>query len=711
MRLIVKSGTGMMDANPYQKNRLEYLKNLLELRSRYRGTPGGFHHEAEEEQLKEEIAALEQQLREAVSRPYIISRYSIPEEVFLGRRKELAQMKEILADTHIVLLSGIGGIGKSALASAYASSHRGEYAQVVCLSCSQSLYQAVTDDAGLDIRGIRFTSGKYRSRNILFMAKTDALDAYAEENRLLFILDDISWNDSRMLEKLIRIPADFILTSRDNAAGFSDADIPSSSEITVQFLNDEEGGEFFSASGGDRLGGESRRQFEAFVEKTGRHPLAMKLWLAAENPEEAAIYSDLSEIILRQGENGRDERKVLMYMSVLPPAGISEQFFLEISGLSESSVRRAVSRRLLSRTENGILVMHSLIRRTILHSLKPDCSKCRPLLMRLADSVSNAWNDEKQVNVKKESAVLSVCRAFPKPVPWMHETFSVLVTFLWVQEYYEEAEGLALSLFDAVVRKYGEPHQVTGEVALRTAAVYHNSMNYGKARDWYARALDNLSACKPVSRQYERRLVSALSRMARVYKNENQYEKALTYLEEGLRHTGMMKEAGNTYAYLQSSYLHRRIAEIRLRRGETRDAEAHRLLMHEEMDRYFSCHRTDEPRLNDMRETDVEFALSRGEYRGALSLLYQSLSVFIRYRGDTHEDTLHCRQMIAGCYSALGDKTASLHLYESVLTTLQEEYPYEYAWQDEITAAIAGIRAEQKTPARNQDEKHGQSSR
>ena len=45
---------------------------------------------------------------------------------------------------------------------------------------------------------------------------------------------------------------------------------------------------------------------------------------------------------------------------------------------------------------------------------------------------------------------------------------------------------------------YGENHQLTGQMALRLGAVYHNRQEYEKSRTWYLWGLQILENCQTV---------------------------------------------------------------------------------------------------------------------------------------------------------------------------------------------------------------------
>ena len=675
----------------YKKNRLKWLKNQYQLRQTHSDLPGGFHHEEQQEQMLRQIQKLEEEINAEIDGSDLISGCSILIEPFSGREKQLKKCEELLRRLHVVLFSGIGGIGKSAAACAYAQDHQYEYSQVIYLPASSSLFMSIVDDTILKIRDLEYSKRRYRSRNAYFRAKCEALADFADSRHLLIILDDVTGKDRKALEQLLSIKADFILTARDIAADFDLDCIPPKCQIGLRQLEEEDVPGFVKALHPESFNAASARLFKDFTASSGRHPLAMKLWLAADHPDENTIYNDLSDIILKKGMLRKDEKQVLTNMALMPGAGVNELYFLTISGLCRESVDAVVRRSLLSRTADHVLLMHPLIRQTVMHSIRPSYANSKNLLKNLADNVNNAWNEERKVNLAKEAVVLSVCACFPHLYPWMYQSFSELITFLWITEHFEEAAQMADRLFASVLQKYGEPHQITGEVALRTAAVYHNAMQFDKARGWYFRAYENLSACTPATKDYCRRLVSSISRIARIFMHENNDAEAVKYIELGLEKTEQMKQVSQSYAFLQSSYLHRRYAEILLKQGNLPEAEIHRSRMHCEMESYFSQHGMEEVRMNDIRETDIEFAIYRKDYRSALTLLYENLSVFIRYRGNIHEDTLHCRQKIAVCLRALEEKKGALAISRSLLFTLENEYPYETKWHEEVKDLIRSM--------------------
>ena len=100
----------------YEKEYIRWENDQIRLRRRYRDTPAGFvDQDAEREMIEELKEAIE---RYKISHTYeILSEYRPGDEIFVGREKYLALMEKKMAEGEgLIILYGIGGIGKSALA-------------------------------------------------------------------------------------------------------------------------------------------------------------------------------------------------------------------------------------------------------------------------------------------------------------------------------------------------------------------------------------------------------------------------------------------------------------------------------------------------------------------------------------------------------------------------------------------------------------------
>ena len=120
----------MMD---YEFEYLAWKGRQLALRQKYADTPPG---------LGPGQAALEESCQRAALEEYqnrrkwsLTTGVQIPEEPFVGRGKELVKIRKFFEDgVRVVFLSGMGGIGKSALARTYGRVYACHYDKILLWS-------------------------------------------------------------------------------------------------------------------------------------------------------------------------------------------------------------------------------------------------------------------------------------------------------------------------------------------------------------------------------------------------------------------------------------------------------------------------------------------------------------------------------------------------------------------------------------------------
>ena len=124
----------MRSEKDYEQALLEWRWRQLRLQRKYKDTAAGFVDSMAERQAfrqwKEEVKEFKE------SREHrLVSEYVSFDEIFVGRKEYLTQIREALNEkTGPVILYGIGGIGKSALARAYIKTYEAEYDHILFLS-------------------------------------------------------------------------------------------------------------------------------------------------------------------------------------------------------------------------------------------------------------------------------------------------------------------------------------------------------------------------------------------------------------------------------------------------------------------------------------------------------------------------------------------------------------------------------------------------
>ncbi len=162
--------------------------------------------------IDEAAALLEALVTELEKRDYIIPRLPTVPPFFTGRDSELAAVSERLKNDSVLFVTGVGGIGKSALVKAFARAHKTDYDAVVYLEFDGDIVHTFCDDTQLQLSTV--TRSDDEMPNEYFTRKLTHLRRICGEKRVLFVLDDLSGGISRELSKILDSGFDVLITSR-----------------------------------------------------------------------------------------------------------------------------------------------------------------------------------------------------------------------------------------------------------------------------------------------------------------------------------------------------------------------------------------------------------------------------------------------------------------------------------------------------------------
>lgn len=172
-------------------------------------TANGRYQTAEE--LAEQFARLEELTRP--DRPYLVSSLPTVSAFFTGRDEEMATIHEALTENNVLILSGIGGIGKSELAKHYALAYKETYHTVLFAPYLHDWTLLVTNDTYVPIAHChRFEEESLAS---YYRRKMSVLTALCDEHTLLIVDNLDSLNDDN-LPALWTLNCKKIITTRLN---------------------------------------------------------------------------------------------------------------------------------------------------------------------------------------------------------------------------------------------------------------------------------------------------------------------------------------------------------------------------------------------------------------------------------------------------------------------------------------------------------------
>jgi len=333
---------------------------------------------------------------------------------FIGREVELKGLEaQLQKQAPVLLVQGLGGIGKTEVCKHYLWKHDDDYQQVGWLDYSGSLkatFVSQLDVPGLDIP----VSGTLDERFAPIRRYLAGLD-----KDTLLVIDNIDWPEDPDLPLLAAWRCRVLANSRCRIEGFS--------LFALEFLSKDACRELFIRYCPAQAGERDTEAIDRLVERAGRHTLTVEL-LARTAHAAGLTAPALDKKLAKEGFNldgviqeniatlwGNDkskhkffehlgrvfdlsklskkERKLLANISLLPALAVELAELKEWLGLeSADSLNRLVDRGWLKRAANG-LEMHAVIAEVVRYKEKPTAESCRHLIEALTDKLYNEAGD------------------------------------------------------------------------------------------------------------------------------------------------------------------------------------------------------------------------------------------------------------------------------------------------------------------------------
>lgn len=146
----------------------------------------------------------------------------LPNGNFVGRQAEIAQIGSLMEGCNKLFLQGMGGIGKSELAKAYALRNRERYCTVIFATYHTSLQDTVLNESGFFTESLPRThtgDGLLESDRAYFLRKLAYLQRIADR-KTLFIIDNFDTDDDPDLETFLGGEYAVIFTTRSDFGEF-----------------------------------------------------------------------------------------------------------------------------------------------------------------------------------------------------------------------------------------------------------------------------------------------------------------------------------------------------------------------------------------------------------------------------------------------------------------------------------------------------------
>ena len=685
-----------MNEKNYDQQVLEWRFHQIQLRRKYKGTPAGFQdRQAELTAITEWKKDVLKFRKENIQN--IQSLYQPMPQPFVGRKQELSEIERTMqAPSGTAILYGIGGIGKTALMREYLRIHRNDYDGIVYLTFSKSVKNTLCNDTMLNISNLNFRPEKHGSLSKYYDLKLHVLQEIIKKGKYLLLLDDCNTQTDPDLDDFLNLSCHKIITTRVNPQswGYSGIEVLAFSTYTDWCA-------FLDLYTKEPLPEDEKKEIKEYIGKVHGHTLAAMLRISNRNAEWDT--ADIGKNLLQSFSLKKRELELLMYLSIMPTDGVPFSLFQTITQLKKGELRRLEDFMLIqidrfSAFETEKISLHPLITEATKETFPANAINCRHLIKGMENYLNgenpqhkDIWEISYEDNRKIEPYVFALVNTFTEPVPWMAATFDRLATFLWIQGYFQEAEAYSLKIYNSVKAYYGENHQLTGRMAIRTGAVYYNQMDWSNANVWYLKGLDAFKKCKPANQDYLYYFMQALAIVARMYRHEHEYEAALAAIDEALecfhKFKKQYEEKNLTLTYAQlleyPYYLNSKV-NILLEMGQFEEAEQ----LSSKALKAFEDVSDDEFRKNTFRSVQIEILIRKKSYEKAAILAEENLRQALLYRGEKYKDTLMYMEKLADLQKDLHKETEAAALYQKILQCLHLEYPYQENWIAQIHSKL-----------------------
>lgn len=668
----------------YEREFLNWKKRQLLLQRRYADTPPGLSEVQAREEEERQNAAWEEY--EEQRRLKLISVTHIAVEPFAGRREELSKIHRLFREgAGVVFLSGMGGIGKTALSRAYGRQYGGEYTEVLLWSYGKGMEQIFADDRQLGISNLTYTKSAWPSRRQYALEKYRKLTEIAAAGKLLIILDNYDRQEDPWFHMLAELPCDLLVTTRFSAGTLAGKGY---AVLTVQSLSGrEEWREFYRIYAGAEPEGAERESLEAYRESVLGHTLKMKLALC--NPDGILAAERLTTSILTNFRLKKPEMQILCELSFVALPGIPQEVYLSCTREGEESLEALKSYSLVQEQRDSagrtLLSLHPVIQEAVRARWHPGLERCMAFLDSYGYYIRHSWNRPRGGDYWLTPQIFYLLNRLPSPRAWCLYPYECIATYLMEWEYFEEAQQIEFALYECVKARFGEAHQHTAYLAMRIAASYHFQMRYQESRSWYELGYRLYSQAKPVNKAYWADRAEACEKLARLYEyEEDGSEKAFRYVQEAMEAAAAFRQDAEETApeiwadrRMRIQYVYLRRARLYFAQGDTEAAE-------QDLEKALSLYPLNPFQKIEFRTLQIRIDLSLGNYRQALSAALLNVETAAHYQGESIKDTLSCRELLGDVLACLGEMEKAAAEYVRILACLQEKYPHQTEWMERL---------------------------
>ncbi|MCC5610879.1 tetratricopeptide repeat protein [Nostoc sp. CHAB 5834] len=377
----------------------------------------------------------------------------------VGRAPQLRAIDEHLSQRKLLLLHGIGGIGKTTLARAYISQAQDQYDHIAYVEIVGSIAESLLNqlgnsaDVGLEVDAALDPETKFEA----------LIDTLRRIPKLLLVLDNANdAEDLRVRKKqLASLNATVLITGRARPQSF----VQERAIQEVQALTPDEALRLFRTHYTSDLTAAKSRLIESMLEDAFYHPKLIEVIAKAAQSNAFLELDELQQIVGKKDYDdeeinypieiddqtrkiyrvlldlfdtellSEDAQQLLRYFAILPTADIPVQDLAILLQVESTEDRQALIGHLnslvhggwLEELNNRFFSMHGLVQWVVRQRLKPTALNCEVLIHGMATALA----------YKPTESPLDKQRYLPYTVDWLalftdDEDDGLANTFSWI---------------------------------------------------------------------------------------------------------------------------------------------------------------------------------------------------------------------------------------------------------------------------------------
>ena len=637
----------------------------------------------------------------------------------VGRNAELSDLKTLFDKSdRILLLNGIGGIGKTTVAKLFVTQNEQHYHHICWIPITEAFPEACISIPSL-LENFGLSGTTQQDRETLLRLILNQLRNLTGPN--LLVLDNACDDLTEYRDLLPGQPQwSVLITSRQQFPGLE--------EYRLDTLTPDLAAELFTKY---YTGAEESQVLQALLEDIGFHTLtiellaktlenslelntiaelrsyiknnkmdadALKINVTVEHcMEYVQIYSHLVNAFTLARLDG-EEIRLLQQFVLLPAVEISGSLFAELWQIKKSD-RPNLSNNLSALVRKGWLEgktknsfrLHQVVAQVIFHCQKPHFDDCKVLVKTIIDRLTLDQTRDNPVDkfqwLEFGEVLVSI---FDLDIPELAELGDNLGTIYREFGQYSRARDLLESALVSAKKNFGEDHPTVAVRQSNLALVYQNLGEYSRARDLLESAL--ASDLKNFGEDHPT-VAKRQSNLATVYRDLGEYSRARDLLELAL--ASDLKNFGEdhpTVAVSQSN-----LATVYRDLGEySRARDLLELALASDLKNFGEDHPTVAKRQSNLALVYKNL----GEYSRARDLLELALVSNLKNFGEDHPTVATRQSNLAIVYSDLGEYSRARDLLETALASAKrnfgEDHPNVAIYQSNLARVFFGIGEREK---------------